>query len=329
MKINIFKGDDDWVLSGISLNLESELNKLGIETQYVIVTDRGFSIKHRNQADYHLFPWQGFLKAYVNYYGNENLDKSVVLCTHYDASTFDVKLLNKCKLLIFQSSLQMATAIANGINLEICHQINYGVNNILHGLYSSNDQLIDVLKILGADWLGYHRKIVGFCGRYKNKGSYPARKNYKLISDLTCELVAENIPVLFLGNKWNELLPEEVLNSSFVRTVSTSYKNYSFFYNLMSVLISPSFYEAGPIPVLEAMSCGVYPIATKTGFVPDVITSEYIGKTMPIFSKVSDYMTAINLYLNNITHDQRVDIRKESTLYSYERLAIKINRLLE
>jgi glycosyltransferase involved in cell wall biosynthesis len=39
----------------------------------------------------------------------------------------------------------------------------------------------------------------------------------------------------------------------------------------MSVFVSASELEGGPIPLLEAMMSNVVPVASKTGFAPDII----------------------------------------------------------
>ncbi len=329
MRINIYKGDEAWVLSGIASQLQVELQLLDVETQIITATSQGFVFTSNKDIDFHLFASQGLLRAYAERVKDKDLSKCLSLCTHYDPNTYDLELLNKCRLLIFQSSLQMAAAIANGLNRRICHHINYGVDNNMHQIHSNSNKINHVARLLGSTWPKHIRRIVGFCGRYRNKGTYPLRKNYGLISDLVNELISKEIPVICLGDNWDKLFPKSVLNSDWLRTVSTEYANYPIFYNLMSLLISPSIYEAGPIPVLEAMSCGVYPVATRTGFIPDIITSHYIGKSIPIFSNVSDYMREIEVSIYNISKIQRLELREVSSMYSYKILAHKITKLLE
>ena len=56
-----------------------------------------------------------------------------------------------------------------------------------------------------------------------------------------------------------------------VEYVEAPYEDYPGLYARMDVLLSPSRLEGGPIPVIEAMMSNIVPVATRTGFCPDVI----------------------------------------------------------
>jgi glycosyltransferase involved in cell wall biosynthesis len=49
------------------------------------------------------------------------------------------------------------------------------------------------------------------------------------------------------------------------------------FYSLVDVMVSPSSYEASPLVILEALSCGVPVISTDVGGVKEILTDGYSG----------------------------------------------------
>ena len=86
------------------------------------------------------------------------------------------------------------------------------------------------------------------------------------------------------------------------------YKNYIYFlgpvqnvgdYLLCSdVFCLTSLWEGMPISLLEAISCGIIPICTPAGGIPDVIIDGKYGYLSKDFSK-DEYMNAINRYLKH------------------------------
>lgn len=77
---------------------------------------------------------------------------------------------------------------------------------------------------------------------------------------------------LLLGRHWDqyEKFPELRAMPNF-EYVETSYDQYPRLYRQMDVFVSPSALEGGPVPLIEAMMSNVVPVASKTGFAPDVI----------------------------------------------------------
>ena len=66
--------------------------------------------------------------------------------------------------------------------------------------------------------------------------------------------------------RWNELraLPN-------FEYVEPEYADYPGYYRRMDVFVSPALLEGGPIPLLETMMCNVVPVASRTGFAPDLV----------------------------------------------------------
>jgi len=278
--IALYHGNEEWVLKGIARDLGDCLKLL---SHHVVYSDP-FTGDWIAYADLHIFVQQGQLLTLCKRKdGRSFLHKSVCLFTHFDITSFNPNLFNKCLAIVFNSSLQMATAIANGLEPNICSLKHYGVDNSLHKNGLSPTETKALYKFLGEDWSRYFRKTVGFCGRYWNKPSYVRRKNYILILELVKLLHLNNVPTLFLGLGWEKLLSTSSdINSKLLKIVKVKYRHYPLFYNFMSVIISPSTYESGPFPVLEAMSCGVYPVVSCTGFCTDLIHSDYIGTVLPL-----------------------------------------------
>ena len=52
----------------------------------------------------------------------------------------------------------------------------------------------------------------------------------------------------------------------------------------MKIFCSVTSYDGGPIPLLESMSAGVYPVITNSGFAPDVIQKQDSGSLFQPFS---------------------------------------------
>lgn len=80
-----------------------------------------------------------------------------------------------------------------------------------------------------------------------------------------------------------------------------------------------SIYEGLPISLIEAMSCGVTPICTPVGGIPDVITDKRTGYLSNECS-VESYCSAIQLYLKKAI-DKDVLINHFNTHYSIEKCA--------
>lgn len=105
---------------------------------------------------------------------------------------------------------------------------------------------------------------VGFCS------AYYARKSPDLVLEVVKKMPHRQF--LLLGKGWQnyprfaELLGQP--NFSYVEAPYSEYPNY---YAQMSVFVSASMLEGGPIPLLEAMMSNAVPVASRTGFAPDVI----------------------------------------------------------
>lgn len=79
-------------------------------------------------------------------------------------------------------------------------------------------------------------------------------------------------PFLLLGRGWEKYKHfSELRKLENFTYVETDYRSYPSYYAQMDVFVSPSFLEGGPIPLIEAMMCNAVPVASNTGFAPDII----------------------------------------------------------
>jgi glycosyltransferase involved in cell wall biosynthesis len=105
---------------------------------------------------------------------------------------------------------------------------------------------------------------IGLCSAFHE------RKSPNLVFDLVKAMPHRQ--VILIGRNWeryekfSELITQE--NFSYVKT---SYANYPSYYAQMDVFVSPAKLEGGPIPLIETMMCNIVPVASRTGFAPDVI----------------------------------------------------------
>ncbi|WP_088892293.1 glycosyltransferase family 4 protein [Leptolyngbya ohadii] len=99
---------------------------------------------------------------------------------------------------------------------------------------------------------------------------------------------------ILLGRKWKaydrfaelEALPN-------FKYVEIDYADYPQYYAQMDVFVSPAKLEGGPIPLVEAMMCNVVPVASKTGFAPDLIVPGENGFLFDIESSADEICNLI------------------------------------
>ena len=103
-----------------------------------------------------------------------------------------------------------------------------------------------------------------------------------------------------------------------------SYDTYPDLYNNIDIFISPSTLEGGPVPVLEAMLSNCFPIASKTGFCPDIISD---GKNGFLFDIDADYTEVIRLI--KLADSKTIDVRQTALEHSWKNCSQKIDTLFQ
>jgi glycosyltransferase involved in cell wall biosynthesis len=105
---------------------------------------------------------------------------------------------------------------------------------------------------------------VGFCT------AYYARKAPDRLLQIVTKLPHRRF--LLVGRGWQQYERFEELSAlPNFEYVEAAYADYPALYDQMDVFVSPALLEGGPIPLIEAMMANVVPVASRTGFAPDLI----------------------------------------------------------
>lgn len=159
--------------------------------------------------------------------------------------------------------------------------------------------------------------VVGFCTAY-----YP-RKDPDRILEIVNLLPHRKF--LLLGRKW-ELYERfsELISLPNFSYVEDPYSAYQKHYASMEVFVSPAKLEGGPIPLIEAMMCNVFPVASKTGFAPDLIQHGKNGFLFEVDSSAQKICELIEQAFQNQT-----DVRETVEHLSWKNFSIQMQNLFD
>jgi glycosyltransferase involved in cell wall biosynthesis len=164
----------------------------------------------------------------------------------------------------------------------------------------------------------HERKIgsVGFCS------AFGERKNPEMVYQLVKNMPERSF--YLLGRYWENFEKyDEMKNMPNLTYYSNEdYSKYPEVYNKIDVFVSPSILEGGPVPVLEAMLSNCFPIASKTGFCPDVISDGDNGFLFDIDAAYTEVMKLIKL-----ADSKTVDVRQTALEHSWKNCSQKIDDL--
>lgn len=134
----------------------------------------------------------------------------------------------------------------------------------------------------------YHERgggAVGFVTRY-----YPRKRPDTILQ------IVERMPdqaFILLGQGWEQYARfTDLCSLPNFQYIETDYAHYPAVYRQMDVFISVSKVEGGPIPLIEAMMSNVVPVASRTGFAPDIICH---GDNGFLFDVDADVETIVSL----------------------------------
>ena len=126
---------------------------------------------------------------------------------------------------------------------------------------------------------------------------YGPRKGLEILPEIV--KARSDLEFIALGRGWEEFIHSTSLASA---------KNFSYtkfnkenrnrILSEATIFISLSNLEGGPVPLIEALDMGVIPIATKTGFAPDLIREGENGYLLPLVPTVSEVLDAIQKALS-------------------------------
>jgi glycosyltransferase involved in cell wall biosynthesis len=288
--------DKEWIF-GAKVRRLSRFSSLDADTY--------FNNKLRNlpDADGYFYIYQNYFCRCIRSTPSILNKKNIVMFTHPTwtkkySKTHVVWCLNKADYIICLNSSIKGYLIGIGVKAE----------------------LLKVLHIATSSSFFYEHKRgnggVGFCS------IFGPRKNADLIFD-----IVKNMPdraFFLIGREWDKYEKFNELNSlpNFTYYDNMAYESYPDLYNKIDVFVSPSLIEGGPVPVLEAMMSNCVPVASNTGYCPDLIDH---GKNGFIFDTQSNYEDVIPLIEEAFTLD--ADIRTTVMPYTWENCAKTIDGL--
>jgi len=229
--------------------------------------------------------------------------KNIVMFTHenwdkYWTKTHVIWCLNRADKVIF-------------LNTEIRNKI------VKEGLKKEKTHVLHIAS--DPDFFYHHKRennVVGFCCAYYE------RKNPDLIFNLVKNMPERDF--VLIGKNWNmyEKFDELIKFNNFTYLENQPYEKYPEFYSNINVFVSPSKLEGGPVPLLEAMLSNCFPVASKTGFCPDIILHGENGYLFDIDANYKEVAFLINKAFKN---DESV---RETVLeHSWENCSEKIDEL--
>ena len=157
---------------------------------------------------------------------------------------------------------------------------------------------------------------VGLCSAY-----YP-RKAPGRVLEVVAALPARRF--ILLGRNWHQWERfGELLALPNFEYVEVPYEDYPRWYAKFDVFLSVALNEGGPIPLIEAMLSNCVPVASRTGFAPDIIEHRRNGFTFDIEAPIDHVASLIEAAFRI-----RVDVRATVEHLTWERFTQELSRCL-
>lgn len=177
--------------------------------------------------------------------------------------------------------------------------------------------------ILGAadrDLFRFHERGKGVVGL---SSSFYERKNPDCLLEVMRLLPHRQF--LLLGRNWNQYsLFEEMKALPNFTYKSAPYRDYGDIYSTFDVFLSISRLEGGPIPLVEAMMSNAVPVASNTGFAPDLIRHGENGFIFDVDASPETIAAMIEA-----AYDLTGNIRETVENLTWESLSAQIVKLVE
>lgn len=159
--------------------------------------------------------------------------------------------------------------------------------------------------------------VVGFCTAY-----YP-RKNPERILEVVKLLPHHKF--ILLGKNWEQYEKfTELISLTNFSYIEAPYEDYPQYYSKMDVFVSPAKLEGGPIPLIETMMCNIVPVASLTGFAPDIITHGENGLLFEIDSSAEEIAKLIEQ-----AFVIKTDIRTTVEHLGWKNFSLQIQKILQ
>ena len=183
------------------------------------------------------------------------------------------------------------------------------------------DRVTTVVGAADPQFFPYHERgggKVGFCTAYYE------RKHPDRILETVRQL--PEYQFILMGRNWQDY-PHfgELTRLNNLEYREAQYRDYPAFYAELDVFVSASQLEGGPIPLLESMMSNVVPVASNTGFAPDVIRHGENGFLFPADEPDSGRIAQLVTQAMQL----RTDVRQTVLPYSWDAYAEEHMRLFK
>jgi glycosyltransferase involved in cell wall biosynthesis len=177
-----------------------------------------------------------------------------------------------------------------------------------------------VLGAADAALFRFHERGSGIVGL---SSSFYERKNPDCLLEIVKLLPHRKF--LLLGRKWNQYaLFEELKALPNFTYKSAPYRDYPAIYSNFDVFLSMSTLEGGPIPLIEAMMSNAIPVASRTGFAPDVIRHGENGFIFDLDAGADEIAEMIEAAFK-----AKVNVRETVEKYSWNNFSAEIVKLAD
>jgi glycosyltransferase involved in cell wall biosynthesis len=214
---------------------------------------------------------------------------------------------------------------------------NYTLARILShadGVFCMNSKLKEVLNEFGVP----SEKlciVVGAasCNQFQSherhtrgKVGFSAAYYWRKSPDMVLNIIRKMPDRLFvlMGKGWESypLFSQLIAQPNF-EYVTTEYLQYAKYYDQMSVFVSVSQLEGGPIPLIEAMMSNVVPVVSRTGFAPDIIQHGENGFLADVNASASEYCELIEK-----AFEIQLNVRESVLFCDWDFFALKIRNFM-
>jgi len=288
----------DWILSAKCKKLSAEMDSA---TEVVHTKD----FRNLPYSRYYFFAHYKYFASSLRRNPHVWNSKKAVLLTHPSITRsmgFDhiAWVLNKADIVICLNHDIVKTLIQNGVN---------EAKIVIQHMAADPDMFQPHVRGAGK---------VGFCMAY-----YP-RKNPDLLFEIVRRMPDEEF--VLIGRDWHEYqkYSELMAMPNLTYYDNVSYERYPELYDQIDILVSTSFLEGGPAPLLEAMLSNMIPVVSNTGFCNDIVRHGENGYLVDPNKDRVDYVIELIRYARTLD----VDTRPYVVDYTWKNCAREIEKEL-